>query len=259
MKEYFQQMDGSEPAQQEVHKAIFSWLTETYPDRYAEFAGRIIWAKKHLGAAPLLTISMCVQDDLCLVEEVDGELIMTAASVCFPTSWRMEEKLGHTVNWIHSHSDDGPIGSDKFRAATDGKVAETTEEITERFNWFIYRDPILRHRHLNTLYDPEWDDREVNEYNAGARLHLRYERQTLRRFPKTGAILFTIRPYVDPLRKLKEEHPALIADFAKAYAKHKHLPDGPWKAWQTGMFHFLGPRAWKAVHELCQLGEDPCD
>ena len=35
--------------------------------------------------------------------------------------------------------------------------------------------------------------------NAGQRLHLRVERQTLSRLPKSNAVLFTIRTYMDPL------------------------------------------------------------
>ena len=35
--------------------------------------------------------------------------------------------------------------------------------------------------------------------NAGQRLHLRVERQTLLRLPKSNAVLFTIRTYMNPL------------------------------------------------------------
>lgn len=41
----------------------------------------------------------------------------------------------------------------------------------------------------------------VSVHNAGERLQTRCERETLSRFPQTGAILFTIRTH---MRKLKE-------------------------------------------------------
>ena len=41
----------------------------------------------------------------------------------------------------------------------------------------------------------------VTAENAGKRLQTRCERETLSRFPRTGAILFTIRTH---MRKLKE-------------------------------------------------------
>ncbi|NKB16116.1 MAG: DUF3445 domain-containing protein [Sphingomonadales bacterium] len=41
--------------------------------------------------------------------------------------------------------------------------------------------------------------------NAGERLFIRCERQTLRRLPKSGAILFTIGVYVEALSRLGKE------------------------------------------------------
>jgi hypothetical protein len=42
----------------------------------------------------------------------------------------------------------------------------------------------------------------INSKNAGERLWLRVERQTLRKLKRTGAILFTIRIYIDPLKEI---------------------------------------------------------
>lgn len=47
--------------------------------------------------------------------------------------------------------------------------------------------------------------------SAGERLFLRAERQTLRRLPKTGAILFTIRTHVDPLNAIAGHAPLITA------------------------------------------------
>ena len=40
------------------------------------------------------------------------------------------------------------------------------------------------------------------------RLHLRFERQTLRKLPETGAIVFTIRSYISPIEAI-DDRPAL--------------------------------------------------
>ena len=48
--------------------------------------------------------------------------------------------------------------------------------------------------------------------NAGERLHLRFERQTLVRLPKSGAVLFLIKSCTHPLRRLPDAlRPTLLA------------------------------------------------
>jgi hypothetical protein len=65
-----------------------------------------------------------------------------------------------------------------------------------RLNWSVLDDAALfqpagRGR---TERDPS-----ITPENAGDRLVLRVERQTLRRLPDSGAVLFTIRLYVRPI------------------------------------------------------------
>ena len=50
------------------------------------------------------------------------------------------------------------------------------------------------------------------------RLFLRCERQTVRRLPRTGAILFTIRVFLNPLADLAA-HPQLAADILAAFGQ----------------------------------------
>ena len=231
-------------AQDETYTMIWEALVGSYPERRQEFIHALEDAKALLGGtASLRLISTLVQDDLCLLEKKDGEWILTAASVCFPTSWRLEDKIGQSVNWIHTHSDGGPIGSDTFRAAIDITIDRLSPgPIYERTNWFVYRDPVLRHRHGNVIYNPDWTGSEISKYNAGSKLHIRYERQTLRRLPETDAILFTIRVYVDPLRRLKEDQRGDLADFVRGYCLHKHEKGQPWKPWECAMWRYLEER-----------------
>lgn len=67
----------------------------------------------------------------------------------------------------------------------------------------------------STMLGEEFPDGHVSRDNEGKRelenavtpdmMVLRTERQTLRRLPKTGAILFTIRTYTTPVAKLVQE------------------------------------------------------
>jgi hypothetical protein len=68
--------------------------------------------------------------------------------------------------------------------------------IAARVNWSIFENP--------TLFQPtgKWRtalDVTITAQNAGDRLFPRVERQTLRRLPASGAILFGIRVHVYPL------------------------------------------------------------
>ena len=57
---------------------------------------------------------------------------------------------------------------------------------------------------------------------AVCRLFVRCERQTLSRLPKSGAILFTIRTYVRPLREYLQKDKASLHRLRSAV---QHLPD----------------------------------
>jgi hypothetical protein len=71
--------------------------------------------------------------------------------------------------------------------------------IASRLNWSLLDDP--------ALFQPEgkWrvdGESGVTTANAGSRVFLRVERQTLRRLPATGAVLFGIRVHVYPLERV---------------------------------------------------------
>ena len=82
-------------------------------------------------------------------------------------------------------------------------------KIFGRCNWFVAPTPALR-----------WIDTEpqsvtfagVTAENAGERLCVRSERQTLRRLPQTGAIVFTIGVYVEPLAALSPDNLARLVE-----------------------------------------------
>ena len=72
------------------------------------------------------------------------------------------------------------------------------DEIYARRNWSLYDNSILRHDGAGK--PSEITQNPITSGNAGERLWLRVERQSLRKLKKTGAILFTIRIH---LRQLK--------------------------------------------------------
>ena len=65
-----------------------------------------------------------------------------------------------------------------------------------RWNWSLFSDLALYHPEPSHPTGPRFGA-------AGEKAVLRIERQTLRRLPQSGDILFTIRIYVDPLAALE--------------------------------------------------------
>ena len=103
----------------------------------------------------------------------------------------------------------------------------TSRSIAARLNWSVMDDP--------TLFQPagKWRDAHdatITERNAGDRLHLRVERQTLRRLPDSKAVLFGIRVHVYPLARVIDTPPiaAALAEAVRALpaemAHYKSLP-----------------------------------
>jgi hypothetical protein len=83
--------------------------------------------------------------------------------------------------------------------------------IASRLNWSLLDDP--------ALFQPggKWRTQsraDVNAGNAGSQVFLRVERQTLRRLPDSGAVLFGIRVHVYALADVidRPDRAAALAD-----------------------------------------------
>jgi hypothetical protein len=162
-----------------------------------------------LGLHPLDAAARLVGEDLCLMEKSPtpgGGYLLTAASVCFPSRWRLSEKIGTSLAAIHS-----PVAHyDRISEATDRFFeALTTQRPVQRVNWTLIDDP--------ELFQPEPARRSADRaardvFDAPAdQIHLRIERQTLRRLPATGGVLFTIATDVSPLGALSAPQRADLA------------------------------------------------
>ncbi|MEM5518612.1 DUF3445 domain-containing protein [Henriciella sp. AS95] len=134
----------------------------------------------------LATAGALVSDDLCLLEPENGAWTLCAGVVAAPTFWRLEDQIGKTLGGLHS-----PVpGGDPELASRINRIFDGLQpaRVLERFNWTVQ---VSGERF--TPRRPTADGAEPED------LHLRVERQTIRKLPETGAICFTIRVCVDPL------------------------------------------------------------
>lgn len=200
-------------------------------DDLARFRG-VVPPSLPAGLHPLEAAGRSVQEDLCVL--VGDPLVLGAASVCFPSRWRMTTKIGLPTAAIH-----GPV---PFYESQLGNSVDTVLERLRadrpvwRSNWSLYDDP--------ALFQPDGGGRTdrnsaISAANAGEQMWVRIERQTLRRLPETGAVVFTIRIHQRRLDTLVDEREALARLAAAlrlmpdAMATYKSLPafQGPLLEW----------------------------
>lgn len=135
---------------------------------------------------PIVVASRLVQEDLCVLVRSDAWRLQSA-SVCFPSRWSLVEKIGTTMDEIHV-----PVPS------YDEELSQPTNALFDRLkpdrsfwrlNWTLLDSPVL-HQPSAVRSSPSG---RLDDWS------FRVERQTLRRLANSGAIVFTIRTYVDAL------------------------------------------------------------
>ncbi len=137
-------------------------------------------------ADPMLTLSQLTQEDFCILEKREEEHVLTAAALCFPASWLLAEKFMQPLVEIHV-----PVASyDENIARRVQRLfdAVRVEQPLWRFNALWYADP--------ALHQPRSAHAHRDEKFSQSAKYLRSELQTIRRLPKTKAVIFGIHTYV---------------------------------------------------------------
>ncbi len=165
--------------------------------------------RDHLGGA-LRAVALRTYEDLALLLPAGPSHRLVAAAIAFPTDWDLPAKIGHPLPAIHAPI---PTYGEKLSAGVDHVFANLAPgRMLIRANWNVVESDVLRYLPGNRALD-RFD--HVTAANAGQTLFVRVERQGLRRLPVSGAALFTIGIYVEPLANLPAP---LVRDLAKAVA-----------------------------------------
>jgi hypothetical protein len=202
--EVFGALPGSEAARAETLDVVVGVLCEAHPHWFARRGDRLqnlltgeSWNLGTPERDPLEMAGLLVQEDLCIIRpEPDGP-IFTAAMLCFPSRWRLHEKLGKRLRMVHEPV---PFYGERLARPVDRFMMELKPgRMAERLNWGVVDDP--------ALFQPSGKSRVAHDpaitaANAGEMLFLRVERQTLSKLPNSGCVLFTIRVHVRPLSEI---------------------------------------------------------
>ena len=189
------ELGGSRPAQTEVRRMV----------------ERAVGQAADPDLAPLWAASLLCADDLCLMEPLEGAWRLTAVSLCSGTFFTAADSLGKSLAELH---DPVPGFGGRFLTVVERMFnAVQPGVIMQRRNWTVLNSDEL---HLPRLAPVRALIPEIGAAEAADRLFIRVERQTVRKLPDTGAVLFTIRIWRHPLSALRE-YPDRMKAFEAAW------------------------------------------
>jgi hypothetical protein len=199
--EVFGALPGSEDARAETLELVEANLTQHHPTWFARDDTKLhnrltdeTWDLTPPSCDPLELAGRLVQEDLCIIQHADDGPRFTAAVLCFPSRWRLHDKLGRPLTDVHGPV---PLYAERLARPVDRFMQHVKPgHIAQRLNWSLMDD--------RALFQTGGKWREgvnpaITAQNVGETLNLRVERQTLRRLPRSDAVLFGIRVHVYPL------------------------------------------------------------
>ncbi|GHA41135.1 NADH dehydrogenase [Amylibacter ulvae] len=146
------------------------------------------------GDHPLIIARRLVQQDFCLMGKQGDEHVLEGATLCFPASWTLSEKIGQPMSRIHT-----PVP--EFSADIARRVQRMFDTMRDgralwRANWMVYADP--------DLHQPRLENAPHRPAPTGQGW-MRVERQSLRLLPRSGMTVFGIHSIVVPMDALTKE------------------------------------------------------
>ncbi|ODV95553.1 hypothetical protein PACTADRAFT_34118 [Pachysolen tannophilus NRRL Y-2460] len=215
-----EQLYGTEP---EARPAALELLNEFYqylPNRYPKLFKQTTIGLDNLVTGesfnffdhplqedPMLMIAKLIQDDIAvMVEAEDGNYYLKAGAIMLAGFWRLKDKLHLCLSDIHT-SGDVPKYSTHLKAGMEKFFQrQTCDKPVVRNNYFIQTDNNLAWS--DSIGDESNDS--IGWYTAPKvknieNCYFRSERQSVRRLPISGAMIFTVRTYFLPVEELCKE------------------------------------------------------
>jgi dimethylamine monooxygenase subunit A len=159
-------------------------------------------------------------DLLMLSASASEQPKLVAGCVCFPSSWSLEEKIGHRLDFIHKPV---PTLNEQFASPIQQFMARMKPGISwERINWGLSRSPELNQHPARQL--PRLDENVSVE-----EVWFRAEYQALVVLPQSHGVLFGIRLVIEPIKELQKNSEFLegitraLRTMAEPIAKYKGL------------------------------------
>ncbi|KAB8346198.1 hypothetical protein FH972_023243 [Carpinus fangiana] len=201
----------------ELLEELIAYLPARYPSLYRrDGAGKMtnVWSGETFDATarplaedPMQMCARLVQDDLAIMfERPDGQYYLLAGAILLAGFWRLDDKFGMPLSEIHT-SGDVPGFKEKLEKGMMNFFRRIKPESPVlRNNYFIQVDDELPWSSSIGSEDGEGIGWFTAEKNKAIRHHyFRSERQSLRRLPRSGGVVFTIRTYFHPITDICQE------------------------------------------------------
>ena len=208
--------DEAYPAALELLEELRAYLPARYPSLYrkTDIGIENLWSGEHLKTAerplaedPMQMAARLVQDDLAImIERPDGQYYLLAGAILLAGFWRLSDKFGMPLSEIHTSGDVPQFRQKLEKGMMNFFRRLKPEELVARNNYFLQVDDDLAWSWSIGSEDSDdvaWSTAEKDR--AIEHHYFRSERQTLRRLPRSGGVVFTIRTYFEPVTKICEE------------------------------------------------------
>lgn len=141
-------------------------------------------------------------DILLLRKDEAGRYIFLGGSVCFPSEWAPDERLGLPLERMHS-----PVPG--LNDALADKINHLLDRLPPRYAWLRANWGVTSSPEANQ--HPSRGLRQLHPGSPPESLWLRIEHQALLRLPQSQGVLFGIRLSVYPLPLVRQQRPAAQA------------------------------------------------
>ncbi|KIX03367.1 uncharacterized protein Z518_06919 [Rhinocladiella mackenziei CBS 650.93] len=256
------------PAALELLEELREYLADRYPTLYqrTETGLKNLWSGEDIDTTsrplpedPMQTCARLVQDDLAImIERLDGQYYLLAGAILLPGFWRLEDKFGMPLSEIHT-SGDVPQFREKLEKGMMNFFRRLKpEELVARNNYFLQVDDDLAWSYSIGPEDSDGISWNTAEKNRAIEHHyFRSERQTLRRLPRSGGVVFTIRTYFHPITEIAEEDyvPGRLASAVRSWGDDVSRYKGKEK-YQDVLLEFLDRKHKEQLDRGLKLEEE---
>lgn len=195
------------------------WLVE--PDRVRRPDGATVPRE----GDDLRLIGRLVQEDVLIMAPGTPEYGLAAGVLCFPSRWRLAEKLGRPLSRIHT-----PVPHyDEALARRVNRLFEAVRPDAPlvRMNWLVHP--------TDRLDQPLGKAEKAAPFATDGPYFLRTERQCLWRLPHSRAVLFTVKTTIAPVAALAPGLSETIAAAMKSWSQAEIAYRGGEAVWRGAM------------------------
>ncbi|KAL3482022.1 hypothetical protein BJX99DRAFT_218016 [Aspergillus californicus] len=163
-----------------------------------------------------MAVRLTMEDLSILMKNGDEEYYLAASASLFPVGWTVQDRIGWTISQLHNPV---PLWHQQVANSVSKFLCRLTPNSPmERSNYFVEvkrPDEDL----FETLYRPTTLS-EDNPNPSPKDIVVRRERQTFRRLPRTGAIVFGVKTFLTTLEELPMQELQNLAREVKSWPEH---------------------------------------